>query len=79
MRAVRPDLALLWPSYTFFPLIGLGILAVESLGSAVSPEYAAPQTRWSSSSDTHHPSGVHRDVGGALELETQFGCSMRLQ
>lgn len=33
MRAVRPNLALLWPSYTFFPLIGLGILA---MGVAVS-------------------------------------------
>lgn len=33
MRAVRPDLALLWPSYTFFPLIGLGILAVGVAGS----------------------------------------------
>ncbi len=26
MSAVRPDLALLWPSYTLFPLAGLGIL-----------------------------------------------------
>ena len=26
MSPVRPDLALLWPSYTLFPLAGLGIL-----------------------------------------------------
>src|SRR2546426_6120844 len=26
MSTVRPDLALLWPSYTLFPLAGLGIL-----------------------------------------------------
>ena len=26
MTTVRPDLALLWPSYTLFPLAGLGIL-----------------------------------------------------
>ena len=26
MKAVRPNLALLWPSYTFFPLAGLVIL-----------------------------------------------------
>ena len=26
MNPVRPDLALLWPSYTLFPLAGLGIL-----------------------------------------------------
>ena len=26
MSPVRPNLALLWPSYTFFPLAGLGIL-----------------------------------------------------
>lgn len=26
MSAVRPDLGLLWPSYTFFPLAGLGVL-----------------------------------------------------
>jgi len=33
MRPVRPDLALLWPSYTLFPLIGLGILVVGVAGS----------------------------------------------
>jgi len=33
MRAVRPDLALLWPSYTLFPLVGLGILVVGVAGS----------------------------------------------
>ncbi|HEV8534494.1 MAG TPA: hypothetical protein VGR87_02075 [Candidatus Limnocylindria bacterium] len=27
MSPIRPDLALLWPSYTLFPLAGLGILA----------------------------------------------------
>ena len=26
MSSVRPDLALLWPSYTLFPLAGLGVL-----------------------------------------------------
>lgn len=26
MSPVRPNLALLWPSYTFFPLAGLGVL-----------------------------------------------------
>jgi hypothetical protein len=26
VNAVRPNLALLWPSYTFFPIAGLGIL-----------------------------------------------------
>jgi hypothetical protein len=26
MRPLRPDLRLLWPSYTLFPLIGLGVL-----------------------------------------------------
>src|SRR5881409_3018880 len=26
MGAVRPDLALLWPSYTLFPLTGVGVL-----------------------------------------------------
>lgn len=33
MRAVRPSLALLWPSYTFFPLIWLGFLAMGVAGS----------------------------------------------
>ena len=28
MSPVRPNLALLWPSYTFFPLAGLGILFI---------------------------------------------------
>ena len=28
MSAIRPNLALLWPSYTLFPLAGLSILAV---------------------------------------------------
>lgn len=32
MRAIRPDLRLLWPSYTLFPLVGLGILAVGVTG-----------------------------------------------
>lgn len=32
MRAIRPDLRLLWPSYTLFPLIGLGILAIGATG-----------------------------------------------
>lgn len=30
--AVRPDLALLWPSFTFFPLAALGVLLFGSLG-----------------------------------------------
>jgi hypothetical protein len=29
---IRPDLALLWPSYTLFPLIGLGVLVVGTFG-----------------------------------------------
>jgi hypothetical protein len=29
---VRPDLALLWPSFTFFPLAALGVLLFGSLG-----------------------------------------------
>jgi hypothetical protein len=29
---VRPNLALLWPSYTFFPLAGLGILVFGASG-----------------------------------------------
>ncbi len=33
MTTVRPDLALLWPSYTLFPLVGLGILAVGVAGA----------------------------------------------
>lgn len=32
MRALRPDIRLLWPSYTLFPLIGLGILVVGAGG-----------------------------------------------
>lgn len=32
MRAIRPDPRLLWPSYTLFPLIGLGILVVGATG-----------------------------------------------
>ena len=28
MAPVRPDLALIWPSYTLFPLVGVGILVV---------------------------------------------------
>lgn len=28
MSPVRPNLALLWPSYTFFPLVGFGVLFV---------------------------------------------------
>ena len=32
MRAIRPDIRLLWPSYTLFPLVGLGILAVGATG-----------------------------------------------
>ena len=30
MSQVRPDIALLWPSYTFFPLGALGILVGSS-------------------------------------------------
>jgi hypothetical protein len=29
---VRPNLALLWPSYTFFPLAGLGVLVFGASG-----------------------------------------------
>lgn len=29
---IRPDVRLIWPSYTLFPLIGLGILAVGAGG-----------------------------------------------
>lgn len=32
MSPVRPNLALLWPSYTFFPLAGLGILVLGASG-----------------------------------------------
>jgi hypothetical protein len=32
VNAVRPDLALLWPSYTLFPLAGLGILVFGASG-----------------------------------------------
>ncbi|HYK98422.1 MAG TPA: hypothetical protein VEU77_08525 [Candidatus Acidoferrales bacterium] len=32
MRAIRPDLALLWPSYTFFPLAALGVLVFGASG-----------------------------------------------
>lgn len=32
MTVLRPDLRLLWPSYTLFPLIGLGILIVGASG-----------------------------------------------
>jgi hypothetical protein len=32
MAAVRPDLALLWPSYTFFPLAALGVLVFGAAG-----------------------------------------------
>lgn len=32
MRAIRPDIRLIWPSYTLFPLIGLGILGVGAAG-----------------------------------------------
>ena len=32
MNAVRPNLALLWPSYTFFPLAGLGVLVFGASG-----------------------------------------------
>ena len=32
MRAIRPDIRLIWPSYTLFPLIGLGILGVGAGG-----------------------------------------------
>jgi hypothetical protein len=28
VTSVRPDLVLLWPSYTFFPLAGLAVLAL---------------------------------------------------
>ena len=31
-EAIRPDLRLLWPSYTLFPLIGLGILVIGVTG-----------------------------------------------
>ena len=32
LRPIRPDIRLLWPSYTLFPLVGLGILAVGAGG-----------------------------------------------
>lgn len=32
LRAIRPDIRLIWPSYTLFPLIGLGVLAVGAGG-----------------------------------------------
>ena len=32
MSPVRPNLALLWPSYTFFPLAGIGILVFGASG-----------------------------------------------
>lgn len=32
MTAIRPDLALLWPSYTFFPLAALGVLVFGAAG-----------------------------------------------
>jgi hypothetical protein len=32
VNPVRPDLALLWPSYTLFPLAGLGILVFGASG-----------------------------------------------
>lgn len=32
MRAIRPDIHLLWPSYTLFPLVGLGVLVVGATG-----------------------------------------------
>ena len=32
MRTIRPDLALLWPSYTFFPLAALGVLVFGASG-----------------------------------------------
>ena len=31
MSSVRPDLALLWPSYTLFPLAGLGVLVFGAI------------------------------------------------
>ncbi|MGH2451865.1 MAG: hypothetical protein ACRDGE_11465 [Candidatus Limnocylindria bacterium] len=36
MRPIRPDLTLLWPAYTLFPLVGLSILAIGvAVGDAV--------------------------------------------
>src|SRR5436189_6157453 len=32
MTPIRPDLALLWPSYTFFPLAALGVLILGAAG-----------------------------------------------
>ena len=32
MNRVRPNLGLLWPSYTFFPLAGLGVLVFGASG-----------------------------------------------
>ena len=32
MTPIRPDLALLWPSYTFFPLAALGVLVFGAAG-----------------------------------------------
>ena len=32
MTPIRPDLALLWPSYTFFPLAALGVLVFGASG-----------------------------------------------
>ncbi len=33
IHAIRPDIRLLWPSYTLFPLVGLGVLAVGAGGA----------------------------------------------
>ena len=32
MRTIRPDLRLIWPAYTLFPLVGLGVLVVGIAG-----------------------------------------------
>ncbi len=32
MRPIRPDLALLWPTYTFFPLAAVGVLVFGASG-----------------------------------------------
>ena len=37
MSPVRPDLALLWPSYTLFPLAGLGILVFGAMAYRLLP------------------------------------------
>lgn len=35
MRTIRPDLRMIWPAYTLFPLVGLGVLVVGVAGGDV--------------------------------------------